>query len=109
MKAPSWFCRAPKTLALSASRHPLFHVIRACPGEPDTHFGVVAPKHRPWMLDCPAKPVALAARLFRSRGETARVRPTGILAKRNTPKKARKFKHIEPPSGKARKSAARFG
>src|SRR5258706_1108982 len=41
------------------------------------------------------------------RGETACVRPTGILAKRNTPKKARKFKHFEPPSGKAEKSAGR--
>src|SRR5258708_37506991 len=39
------------------------------------------------------------------RGETACVRPTGILAKRNTPKKARKFKHLEPPSAKVEKSA----
>src|SRR6266478_7224051 len=38
------------------------------------------------------------------RGETACVRRTGIRAKRNTPKKAHKFNHIEPPSGKARKS-----
>src|SRR5258707_5944948 len=34
----------------------------------------------------------------------ARCRRTGICAKRNTPKKAHKFNHIEPPSRKARKS-----
>jgi hypothetical protein len=38
--------------------------------------------------------------------------PTGaaapaFLAKRNTPKKANKFNHIEPPSGKDKKSARR--
>jgi accessory colonization factor AcfC len=32
------------------------------------------------------------------------LRQTGIRAKRNTPKKAHKFKHIEPPSGKAKKA-----
>src|SRR5260370_41773426 len=37
------------------------------------------------------------------RGEVTCVRRTGILAKRNTPKKARKFKHLVPPSGRPRK------
>src|SRR6266436_1075212 len=41
------------------------------------------------------------------RGETACVRRTGIRAKRNTPKKARKFKHIEPPIRTAEKSAGK--
>jgi hypothetical protein len=40
-------------------------------------------------------------------GETACIRRTGICAKRNTPKKGRKFKHLEPPSGKAEKSVGR--
>jgi hypothetical protein len=54
--------------------------------------------------------------LFRSgdvvaspRGETAVSAAPAFLAKRakrNTPKKARKFKHLEPPSRKARKSPA---
>jgi hypothetical protein len=41
------------------------------------------------------------------RGETACVRRTGIRAKRNTPKKARKFKHLEPPLREVRRQLQR--
>jgi hypothetical protein len=49
-----------------------------------------------------ASPRRIKALLLRC--ETAQGRRTGIRAKRNTPKKAHKFKHIEPPSGKAKKA-----
>jgi hypothetical protein len=37
------------------------------------------------------------------RGEIACIRRTGVLAKRNTPKKAWKFKRLGPPSAKISK------
>ena len=45
----------------------------------------------------------LRRRIASPRGETARGRRTGILAKRNTPKKAHKFKHLQRPSPKVTK------
>jgi hypothetical protein len=44
------------------------------------------------------------------RCETTQGGRTGIRAKRNTPKKAQKFKHIQPPSGEGpKKRRARPG
>src|SRR5207245_11263847 len=46
----------------------------------------------------------MAAKLAASpRSETARGQRAGILAKRNTPEKAHKFKHLQPPSRRVTK------